>query len=120
MLSIQRIYSIRQNPPSGYRILVDRLWPRGISKAQAQLDDWAKTIAPSPELRKWFAHDPSKFEEFRSRYLQELTENPDTPAFIDQVQTQLAQGDVTLLYAAKDEEHNQAVVLLAYLQEKVA
>ena len=101
MLTIQRIY---QNPvvPNTYRILVDRVWPRGISKDKAQLDLWAKAIAPTTELRKWFNHDPEKFPEFQQRY-----------------QAQLAQGDVVLLYGAKDQQDNQAQVLLAYLQTKL-
>ncbi|WP_461219514.1 DUF488 domain-containing protein [Lapidilactobacillus salsurivasis] len=118
MLTIQRIY---QNPvvPNTYRILVDRVWPRGISKDKAQLDLWAKAIAPTTELRKWFNHDPEKFPEFQQRYQAELAANPDFPAFLATIKAQLAQGDVVLLYGAKDQQDNQAQVLLAYLQTKL-
>nr|WP_261806343.1 DUF488 family protein [Lapidilactobacillus luobeiensis] len=118
MLTIQRIY---QSPvvPGTYRILVDRIWPRGISKVKAQLDLWAKEIAPTTELRKWFNHDPEKFPEFQQRYRAELDANPDFPVFLAQVKAQLTQGDVVLLYGAKDQKDNQAQVLLAYLQTKL-
>jgi len=95
----------------GYRILVDRLWPRGISKERLKLDAWAKNLAPSTELRKWFAHDPEKWPEFEKRYRAELTQAKATVV----VRNLLAQAGrakvVTLLYGAKDEEHNEAVVL---------
>lgn len=119
MLQLQRIYAPDQDYQS-YRILVDRLWPRGMSKEKAQLDDWAKTIAPSPELRKWFKHEPAKFADFRTAYLKELTENPATADFLETISAQLKQGTVTLLYGAKDEQHNQAVVLLEYLREHLS
>lgn len=119
MLKIQRIYG-NEPEPGSYRILVDRLWPRGISKVKAQLDLWAKEIAPSTELRKWFNHDEEKFPEFRTRYLAELAANPATADFIATVQSHLAQGDVVLLYGAKDQQDNQAQVLAAYLQDKLA
>lgn len=113
-----RIYSHEQ--PEGFRLLVDRVWPRGISKVNARLDDWAKTIAPSTELRKWFGHDPEKFPEFQQRYTAELDANPDTPALLDLVKAQAAKQPVLLLFGAKDEAHNNAVVLTAYLKEKLA
>ena len=96
-------------PSDGFRILVDRLWPRGISKAKAQIDLWLKEVAPSPELRTWFGHDPAKWKEFRSRYLTELRRKSEE---IDQIRAKARVGTVTLVYAAKDEQHNDAVVLL--------
>ena len=114
MIRIRRIYE----PPSGddgRRILVDRIWPRGLSRKAADLDLWLKDIAPSTQLRKWFAHDPSRFAAFRDRYRKELEENQQAVAEL----TALArQGDVTLLYAAHDEHINQAVVLADYLKEQ--
>ena len=111
-----RIY--RHDQPRGLRLLVDRVWPRGVSKINAALDDWAKTIAPSTELRKWFGHDPEKFAEFTTRYRQELDNNPDTPAFVAKVAA--SQQPVLLLFGAKDEAHNNAVVLKSYLDEKLS
>ena len=96
-------------PSDGFRILVDRLWPRGLSKAKAHIDLWLKEIAPSPELRTWFGHDPVKWKEFRSRYLSELRGKNEE---IDQIREKAKEGMVTLVYAAKDEQHNDAVVLL--------
>lgn len=99
----------------GYRVLVDRLWPRGVSKERAKLDDWMKEIAPSTELRKWFGHDPDKYDEFKDRYRDELKENDD---LVSQLLEKSTQKKVTLLYGAKDEEHNQAVVLESMLKER--
>lgn len=113
-LQLHRIYD--HTPTTGYRILTDRLWPRGISKVNAALDLWAKDIAPSNDLRKWFGHEPAKFSEFRERYLTELAANPAAAEFITTVNTQLASGNVILLFGAKDETHNQAVVLRDWLQ----
>ena len=90
------------------RILVDRLWARGLTKEKAAIDLWLKEIAPSTELRKWFAHDPKKWTEFRKKYLQELKENKEQVSIIKE---HLKQGTVTLVYAARDEEHNEAHVL---------
>lgn len=111
-----RIYAHDQ--PAGLRLLVDRVWPRGVSKINAALDGWDKTIAPSTELRKWFGHDPEKFAEFTTRYRAELEANPDTPALIAQVAA--SDQPVLLLFGAKDEAHNNAVVLKAYLEEKLS
>ena len=113
-LSIQtkRVYA----PPArgdGYRILVDRLWPRGLSKEKAKVDLWLKEIAPSTELRKWFAHDPKKWTEFKRRYTAELKGHRDEIAIVKQ---HAAKGPVTLLYGARDEEHNEAVVLQHIVQ----
>ncbi len=99
-----------------YRVLVDRIWPRGVSKEQLQLDEWMKEIAPSDELRKWFDHDPDKFDEFRKRYYQELDSNSES---VGQLATMARDQDIALIYGAKDREHNQAVVLKDYLEEKM-
>lgn len=111
-ISIKRIYE----PPArgdGARVLVDRLWPRGVSKEKAKLDLWLKDIAPSAELRKWFAHDPEKWAEFRKRYKAELKENPEAVAALKAFAKK--NKHVTLLYGARDETHNEAVVLLELL-----
>lgn len=91
----------------GMRILVDRLWPRGLSKARAGIDQWLKEVAPSNELRQWFGHDPEKWPEFRKRYRAELKDNP----ALAELRDLSRKGTVTLVYSAKDELHNQAVVL---------
>ncbi len=98
----------------GFRILVDRLWPRGISKDAAHIDLWLKEVAPSTNLRTWFGHDPSKWKEFRDRYFVELGDNPEAIVALTE---HVRHGDVTLVYGAKDEEHNQAVVLKEYLEK---
>lgn len=97
----------------GYRILVDRLWPRGVSKENAHVDLWLKEIAPSTELRKWFHHDPEKWEEFTARYQKELVDKKDELKEIGILEQ--AHKKVTLLYSARDTTHNQAVVLLQVL-----
>ncbi len=92
----------------GTRILVDRLWPRGVSKAEANLDIWIKEIAPSTELRTWFGHDPRRWDEFRQRYRDELAQHSDT---LTDLRGRAREGRITLVYSAKDEVHNDAVVL---------
>ncbi|WP_125565282.1 DUF488 domain-containing protein [Companilactobacillus insicii] len=114
---LKRIYS--KELPDGYRILVDRLWPRGMSKLRANLDLWAKEIAPSPELRKWFSHDPEKFPEFEKKYMDEIEHNDYTKEFVDTVITALKDQDVLILYGAKDEEHNNADVLIKFLNKEI-
>lgn len=109
-LKLERIYT-KPADLDGYRILVDRLWPRGISKVNAHLDDWLKAVGPSNDLRKWFGHDPAKYPEFKKRYLTELATNPAYNELKDLVQDKLAKQNVILLYGAKDEKHNQAVIL---------
>ena len=107
MLKVKRIY----DPPSkddGKRILVDRLWPRGIKRDDARIDEWLKDIAPSDELRKWFSHEPSRWQEFRKRYRSELKKNS---SLIERLTTESARGTITLLFAAKDVKRNNAVVL---------
>jgi uncharacterized protein YeaO (DUF488 family) len=95
-------------PDDGARILIDRLWPRGVSKAGAAVDQWLKDIAPSTELRKWFGHDPAKWQEFRRRYAEEIRRQPD---LLDQLRSLARKGTLTLVYSAHDEAHNDAVVL---------
>ena len=104
---IKRVYEL-PDKHDGRRILVDRLWPRGLTKEKACIDLWLKDIAPSTELRKWFDHDPGRWEEFKERYLDELKGNSEQIQLLKQ---ELDKGIVTLVYGAKDEEHNQAVVI---------
>jgi uncharacterized protein YeaO (DUF488 family) len=102
-------------PDDGTRILVDRLWPRGVSKAEAAVDRWSKEIAPSTELRQWFGHDPARWPEFRRRYTEELRHNA---AELDEIRALARQGTVTLVYGARDEAHNDAVVLMDVLLQR--
>ena len=97
----------------GYRLLVDRIWPRGLAKEEARIDDWMKEIAPSTALRKWFGHEPSKWEEFRRRYFAELS---DRPELVNTLLEIARSRPLTLVYSAKDEEHNNAVALREYLE----
>lgn len=108
-ISIKRAYA-EPAPEDGYRVLVDRIWPRGLSRAALALDEWAKELAPSPGLRKWFGHDPKRWEGFRQRYRAELAE-PQQKASIEALLAAARNRRITLVYGAKDEEHNQAVVL---------
>lgn len=114
MIRIKRVYT-DPSPDDGLRILVDRVWPRGVSKARAHVDQWAKEWAPSTELRKWFAHDPGKWTAFRTRYLAELRASDQRPALLEMAQRS-KRNRVTLVYSAADEQHNQAVVLRELLQ----
>jgi uncharacterized protein YeaO (DUF488 family) len=100
-------------PADGYRVLVDRLWPRGVSKDEAHLDEWARELAPSSGLRTWFGHDPEKFEEFRRRYRDELAAHDEK---LHELRRRARGGTVTLVYAARDTEHNDAVVLAELLR----
>lgn len=114
MIRLKRAYE----PPSaadGTRVLVERLWPRGLSKREAAIDLWLKEIAPSTELRKWFAHDVAKWKEFQARYREELAHRD---AAIEILRERIRGGTVTLIYAAKDEEHNGALVLKDYLEAR--
>ena len=106
-IRLKRVYEPAM-PDDGTRILVDRLWPRGLSKADAAIDLWLKDIAPSTELRRWFGHDPNRWPDFRQRYQRELAEHT---AELDQLRALAEQGIVTLLFGARDEQHNDAVVL---------
>ena len=110
-IKIKRVYE-RPDKEDGTRILVDRLWPRGLTKAKASVDLWLKEIAPSTELRKWFGHDPGKWAEFKTRYRAELRENDEQ---VELLKREIEQGVVTLLYGAKDELHNEVVVLKEFL-----
>ena len=112
MIRIRRAYE----PPArgdGKRVLVDRIWPRGVSKEEAQVDEWLKEIAPSNELRKWFGHDPERWEEFRKRYFGELDAQHE---LVQQLREWADGHTVTLVYGARDTEHNNAVALKEYLQ----
>jgi len=115
MIRIKRVYEPAE-PEDGARILVDRLWPRGISREALRLDSWYKGIAPSSELRKWFHHDTSRWDEFRRRYIAELDSNPTAWGSLAEL---VLSGDVTLLYSAKDGRHNNAEVLRGYLEAKL-
>lgn len=113
-IKIKRAYD-RPEESDGFRILVDRLWPRGLTKEKAKVDLWLKDIAPSADLRKWFGHDPEKWAEFQKRYRVELDKNKET---VDELKKKLRTGPATLIYSAHDEEHNDAVVLKDYLNGK--
>lgn len=106
-IRIKRVYE-KPESRDGRRILVDRVWPRGVKKEQAKIDLWLKDIAPSMRLRKWFGHDPEKWDEFRKRYRDELGRNREAVSIL---RKELEKGPVTLVYSAKDEAHNQAVVI---------
>ena len=110
-IRIKRVYE-KPEREDGFRILVDRLWPRGFTKERAAVDLWLKEVAPTTELRKWFSHDPAKWTEFKKRYLHELKENKEVVSLLKE---QIKNSDVTLVYAAKDEEHNEALVLRSFL-----
>lgn len=116
-IKLVRIYDHVQ--PAGYRILVDRLWPRGMSKVKAHLDEWDKQIGPSNDLRKWFGHEDAKFPAFRQKYLAELAANDFAPTFLKTVKAQLGKGDVLFLFGAKNKEHNQAVVLKDFVDHRL-
>ena len=110
-LFLKRVYE-KSSKDDGYRILVDRLWPRGLKKSEAKIDLWLKEIAPSNELRKWFGHDPTKWSHFRTKYNKELKNKNEELKIITQ---RLKKSNVTLLFGAKDREYNQAVVLQNYI-----
>ncbi len=111
---VKRAYD-RVSRADGKRFLVDRLWPRGVSKAKLRIDSWLKEVGPSTELRKWFSHDPEKWDEFRKRYQRELDAHPDA---WQSIVAAARLGPVTLVYSAHDIEHNNAVALREYLQAK--
>ncbi|HET6527870.1 MAG TPA: DUF488 domain-containing protein [Balneolaceae bacterium] len=116
MIQLKRAYDDLSDH-DGCRVLVDRIWPRGVSKEKLQLDEWLKEIAPTKELRQWFDHDPEKFDEFKKRYKKELEDHQ------EQVEKLISlaenNDELTLIFAAKDEEHNNAVVLKEYLELKM-
>lgn len=113
-VALKRAYEAA-DPEDGQRVLVDRLWPRGVSKERAAIDLWLKEIAPSTTLRQWFGHRPERWEEFQHRYRAELDANSDVVA---QLKAMIRAGKTTLVYGAKDEAHNDAVVLAEYLEGK--
>jgi len=114
-IAVKRVY----DPPAagdGLRVLVDRLWPRGVRKEDARIGYWAKDLAPSTELRKWYGHDPGKWPEFRKRYRKELDENPEAVA---ELMARLSRAGVTLVFGSKETEWNNAAVLKEYLEERL-
>jgi uncharacterized protein YeaO (DUF488 family) len=113
-IRVRRVYADPE-PEDGARVLVDRIWPRGVSKAAARLDEWAKDVAPSTELRSWYQHDPARFAEFRRRYSAELAE-PAARAALGQIRDLAASGPVTLLTATKEVDISQAAVLADLLR----
>ncbi|HWP49474.1 MAG TPA: DUF488 domain-containing protein [Candidatus Limnocylindrales bacterium] len=114
MIQTKRIYEPPE-PRDGKRFLVERLWPRGIKKETLQMDGWLKEVAPSDDLRRWYGHDPGKWEEFKHRYFAELDSKPEA---WQPILAAAREGNVTLLYSARDTEHNSAVALEAYLKSK--
>ena len=112
MILLKRAYE-QPSRDDGLRIMVERLWPRGVTKAKAALDLWLKDVAPTPELRKWFSHDPARWKQFEQRYWKELSARPAAVALLRQ---KIKQGTVTLVYAAHDEEHNGALALKKFLE----
>jgi uncharacterized protein YeaO (DUF488 family) len=113
-IDLKRVY----DPPAGsdgHRILVDRIWPRGITKAELRIDAWLKDLAPSADLRKWFGHDPAKWDEFKQRYARELEQRPDP---LDELVEKARTGHVTLVFGARDTEHNNAVALKEELERR--
>ena|SRR2546429_9191306 len=118
MIAIKRAYD-SPNHADDPLILVDRLWPRGIRKQQLQVKQWMRELGPSSDLRRFFGHDPARWDEFRKRYLQEL-KRPETANLLAELVEVAPKGRLTLVYGAKDEEHNQAVVLKELLEEKLS
>jgi uncharacterized protein YeaO (DUF488 family) len=114
MIEIKRIYDPAA-AEDGIRILVDRLWPRGLSKSDAKVDLWLKEIAPSHELRKWYAHDPGKWVEFKQKYFKELDEKKE---LVNLILEKVTQGNLTLLFGAKEKRYNNAVALKEYMKRK--
>lgn len=114
-IQIKRAYT-EPSEEDGYRVLIDRLWPRGVKKEDLQLDEWLKEVAPSDGLRKWFHHEAGKFSEFKERYLHELE---DAEEALTHLLKKAQKGRLTLVYGAKNEEHNQAVILKELLEQKL-
>jgi len=112
MIKLKRAYE-KPARDDGERILVERLWPRGLTKQEAKIDLWLKDVAPSAELRRWFGHDPDKWDEFRKRYQKELKDKDD---LIKLLKRKAKAGAITLIYSARDEEHNSALVLKQFLR----
>jgi uncharacterized protein YeaO (DUF488 family) len=114
MIQLTRAYE-KPAKTDGERILVERLWPRGISKVAAKIDLWLKDVAPSTELRKWFGHDPAKWKQFKTRYWKELTAQRDV---VDLLRSKARKGTVTFVYAARDEQHNGALALKEFVERR--
>ena len=114
MIKLRRVYE-KPSPADGTRILVERLWPRGLTKAHAAVDLWMKDVAPSAELRRWFGHDPARWKEFQTRYRKELRANKDAVKLLRQ---KCREGTVTFVYGARDQEHNAALVLQMFLERQ--
>lgn len=114
-INLKRVYD-PVSKEDGVRILVERLWPRGVKKEDLKMDEWLKEVAPSTNLRKWFSHDPTKWKGFKKKYFEELNENPEA---LEPILKALHKGSVTLLYSSKDTEHNNAVCLKNYLEENI-
>ncbi|HET8673421.1 MAG TPA: DUF488 family protein [Thermoleophilaceae bacterium] len=112
-VQVKRAYDPAE-PGDGRRVLIDHVWPRGVSKERAKLDEWARELAPSDELRKWFDHVPERFPEFRNRYRDELAEHGDK---LEELRSHARSGELTIVYAAHDREHNNAVVLAELLRD---
>jgi len=112
MVKLKRAYEA-PTKDDGERVLVERLWPRGLTKQKAKIDLWVKEISPSTELRKWFGHDPEKWDEFRRRYKSELKQQPE---LVDQLRDKARKGPITFVYAAKDELHNSALLLKEFVE----
>ena len=112
-IRLKRVYE-EAGPEDGVRILVDRLWPRGVSRQAAHIDFWFKDIAPSATLRKWYGHEPERWQSFKARYFAELDANP---AAVDQLRQLVRRGSVTLVYGARDTQHSHALALLDYMHD---
>jgi uncharacterized protein YeaO (DUF488 family) len=119
MVTMKRIYD-GATADDGYRVLVERLWPRGVSKDAAHLDAWEKAVAPSDELRRWYGHDPQKWAEFQTRYQEELKQDPAAQKALDDLAQRARHGTVTLIYAAREGEISSAAVLRRLLTERAA
>ncbi len=115
MIQLKRAYD-PASPQDGKRFLVERLWPRGIKKTALPLDEWLKEVAPSTELRQWFGHDPAKWREFQRRYFAELEKRPEAWEQLSQI---AQRGRVTLIYSSRDQEHNNAVALKSFLEQRL-
>ena len=110
---VKRVYDPSE-AADGYRVLIDHVWPRGVSRERAKLDEWARELAPSDQLRRWFDHVPERFDEFRARYRTELAAHPH---HIEELRTRARNGPLTIVYAARDREHNNAVVLAELVRD---
>ncbi len=117
-VELQRAYD-EPGPRDGYRVLVDRVWPRGRTKAQLRLDEWARDLGPSAELRRWFGHDPARWDEFEARYHLELAD-PERQRALDALAERVRHGPLTLVFGARDPIHNQARVIAAEVESRVS